>query len=92
MKANEGMDVQIHIFLTSALVGGEWSAPGSHWVGGWVGPRAGLDGMEKKKFWSLPGLKLQPLSCPACSQLLYRVPVPVPVQIILLLMDLIVNH
>jgi hypothetical protein len=26
MKAYEGMDVQIHIFLTSALVGGEWSA------------------------------------------------------------------
>jgi hypothetical protein len=40
--------------LTSAL-GGEWSAsrpgrftrrkraPGTHWIGGWVGPRAGLD-------------------------------------------------
>jgi hypothetical protein len=43
-------------FLTSALDGGEWSAsrpgraftpgertPGTHWRGGWVGPRAGLD-------------------------------------------------
>jgi hypothetical protein len=42
-------------FLTSTLVGGEWSAsrldrftsgeraPGTHWIGGWVGPRAGLD-------------------------------------------------
>jgi hypothetical protein len=41
--------------LTSALDGGEWSAsrpgrfipgerpPGTHQVGGWVGPRAGLD-------------------------------------------------
>jgi hypothetical protein len=40
---------------TSALEGGGWSAsrtsrltpgkrtPGTHWVGGWVGPRAGLD-------------------------------------------------
>jgi hypothetical protein len=39
-------------FLTSALHGGEWSAslpgrftpreraPGTHWIGGWVGPRA----------------------------------------------------
>jgi hypothetical protein len=22
-------------------------APGTHWIGGWVGPRAGLDDMEK---------------------------------------------
>jgi len=41
--------------LTSALDGGEWSAsrpgrfaprervPGTHWLGGWVGPRAVLD-------------------------------------------------
>jgi hypothetical protein len=59
MKTYGGLDVQIHIFLTSALVGGEWSAsrPGSltpgeralgnHWIGGCVGPRAGLDDMEK---------------------------------------------
>jgi hypothetical protein len=26
MKAYEGVDVQTHIFLISALVGGEWSA------------------------------------------------------------------
>jgi hypothetical protein len=26
MKTYEGVDVYIHIFLTSALVGGEWSA------------------------------------------------------------------
>jgi hypothetical protein len=26
MKAYGGVDVQMHIFLTSALVGGEWSA------------------------------------------------------------------
>jgi hypothetical protein len=40
--------------LTSALVGGEWSAsrpcrftPGTRFIGGWVDPRAGLDDMEK---------------------------------------------
>jgi hypothetical protein len=42
-------------FLISALVGGEWPAsltgrftpgeifPGTHWLGGWVGHRAGLE-------------------------------------------------
>jgi hypothetical protein len=47
--------------LTSALDGGEWSAscpghftsreraPGTHWLGGWVGPRASLDMVSKTK-------------------------------------------
>jgi hypothetical protein len=51
------VDVQTHVFLTSALVGGEWSAsrpgrftpgekaPGTHWIGGWERLRAGLDDM-----------------------------------------------
>jgi hypothetical protein len=50
-------------FLTSALDGGEWSASNSyrfasgeralstHSIGGWVGPRTGLGGMEKRKIW-----------------------------------------
>jgi hypothetical protein len=54
-----GVDVSIHIFLTSAVIGGEWSAsrtgrfnPGegatsTHWIGVWVDPRAGLDDLEK---------------------------------------------
>jgi hypothetical protein len=54
-----GVDVQTHVFFTAALVGGEWSAssrgrftpreraPGTHWIGGWVSPRGGLDNMEK---------------------------------------------
>jgi hypothetical protein len=40
MKAYGGVDVQIHIFLNSALAGDEWSAsrpcrftPGTHWIG-----------------------------------------------------------
>jgi hypothetical protein len=79
MKAYGGMDVQIRIFLTSALVGGEWTAsqigrftpgeraPGTHWIGGWVDPRAGLDDLEKRKFLILPRLELQPLGRPARS-------------------------
>jgi hypothetical protein len=80
MKAYGGMDVQIHIFLTSALVGGEWSAsrpgrftpgervPGTHWIGGWVDPRPGLDDVEKRTFLTLPGLELRSLGRPARSQ------------------------
>jgi hypothetical protein len=50
----------MHSF-TLALDGGEWSAscpchftprtraPGTHWIGGWVAPRAGLDMVSKRK-------------------------------------------
>jgi hypothetical protein len=66
------VDVQIRVFLTSALGGGEWSASrpcrfipeeratDTHWIGNWVDPRAGLDDMEKLKFLNLPGLELRP--------------------------------
>jgi hypothetical protein len=79
-----GVDVCSHIFLTSALVGGEWyasrpgrfipweRAPGTHWIGDWVGPRAGLDDVEKRKFLTLAGLEFRPLGRPAPSQSLYR--------------------
>jgi hypothetical protein len=72
MKGYGGVDVQIHIFLTSALVGGEWSAsrpgrftpeeraPSTHQIGGWVGPRAGLEYMESKKFLVLPDSNSDP--------------------------------
>jgi hypothetical protein len=55
MKVYWGAEVSLHAFLTLALDGGEWSAsrpgrftrreraPGTHWIGGLVGPRAGLD-------------------------------------------------
>jgi hypothetical protein len=55
------VEVQFTHSLTSALDGGEWSAsrlgrfiprgraPGNHWVGGWVSPKAGLDAVVKRK-------------------------------------------
>jgi hypothetical protein len=58
-KGRGGVDVQTYVFLTSTLIGGEWSAsrpghftpgeraPGTHWIGGWVDPRAGQEDMEK---------------------------------------------
>jgi hypothetical protein len=56
-----GMDiVQFHVFLTSALVdNSQLDAPAAlrpgkpptstHWTGDWVGPRTGLDALEKRK-------------------------------------------
>jgi len=55
------VDVEFHIFLTSALDGGEWSTsrPGrfipretafcTDWIGDCVGPRVGLDTVVKRK-------------------------------------------
>jgi hypothetical protein len=66
------MDVYIHIFLTSVLTGGKWSAsrpgsfisgeiaPGTLWIGVWVDPIADLDYVEKRKFLTLPGLNSDP--------------------------------
>jgi hypothetical protein len=55
MKAYRGVDVKTHIFLISALAGGEWlaSRPGRFTPGerarctSWVDCRAGLDNMNK---------------------------------------------
>jgi hypothetical protein len=74
----------MHVLLTSAVVGGEWSAschrcfiPGegaslTHWIGGWVDPRASLDDVEKWKFLTLQRLELWPVSLPVHSQSLWR--------------------
>jgi hypothetical protein len=50
--------------------------PATHWIGGWVDPRAGLDDVEKRKFLTLPGLEHRPLGRPARSQSLYRLCCP----------------
>jgi hypothetical protein len=79
MKAYGGVNVYSQIFLTLTLVGVEWSAsrpgrintrekaPSTHSIGGWVGVRAGLDEVEKRKFLTLPGLEIRPLGPPARS-------------------------
>jgi hypothetical protein len=73
-------------FLTLVRDGGEWStsrpccstlghkAPGTYLTGGWVGLRASLDAMGKRKISyicreSNPG-------CPVCTQFLYRLSYP----------------
>jgi hypothetical protein len=57
MKNYGEVDVLTHVSLTSVLI--EWlvsrpcrlttgeRAPGTHWIGGLLGPWAGLDDMEK---------------------------------------------
>jgi hypothetical protein len=82
MKTNGGVGVLIHDFLTTALVGAEWSAsrpgrfiprniaPSTLWIGSRVGPRAGLDDVEERKLLTPPGLEPRPLGRPAFSQLL----------------------
>jgi hypothetical protein len=61
MKTYWGVEVQLHAFLAWALDGSEWStsrpgrftprerAPGTHWIGGWVGPRGVLNAVVKRK-------------------------------------------
>jgi hypothetical protein len=80
MKTYGGMDVYIHAFLYSALFGGEWSAsrpgrftlgeraPCTLWIGDWVGPRTGLEYVEKRKISPLPVLELRPFCRAARSQ------------------------
>jgi hypothetical protein len=77
MKEYGGVDVEIHIFLTSALAGGEWSAsrpgrstageraPGNHCMN----PRASLD---VEKILDPTGTQLRPLGRLPRSQSLYR--------------------
>jgi hypothetical protein len=79
MKTYREVDVQIHVFLTSVLVGVERSSsrpghftPSTHWIGSWVDPRAGLDDVEKREVLTLPELEPRPLDRPARNQSLYR--------------------
>jgi hypothetical protein len=78
----EWIYIYIYRLLTSALVEGEWSLlllpPATlpprkepcimEWIGGWVGPRAGLNNMENCQFFILTGLELRLLNRPSRNQ------------------------
>jgi hypothetical protein len=49
------------------------NTPGTHWIGGWVGPRTGLDAVEKRK--AFPCLESK-LGCSARSPSLYQLSCP----------------
>jgi hypothetical protein len=82
------MDVWADVFLISVPleVSGQLGAPAAlvpetenpstHGIGGWVGPRAGLHDMEKRKILIVQGLELRLLGHPAHNQSLYRLRYP----------------
>jgi hypothetical protein len=84
VKICGGVGVYIHVLLSSALGGSEWSAsrltlftpwkrtPDIQWIGARVGFRAYLDDMEKLTFLILPELRLPAFISQASSQSLYR--------------------
>jgi hypothetical protein len=92
MKAYGELDVQIHVFLTSALHGGEWSASrsgrftlregarGSNWIGGWVDSRDGAEEVEKREILKLSGLELRTLRHPAVATRNTDCAIPAPVS------------
>jgi hypothetical protein len=58
-------------FLASALDGNEGSAsrparltPGTHCIGRWVGPKAGLNAMEKREILPFPEIERRPADRP----------------------------
>jgi hypothetical protein len=64
------LEVSGQLHAPAALPPGK--TPGTHWIGGWVGHRVGLDDVEMRKFLILPGLELRSLARPGSSQSLYR--------------------
>jgi hypothetical protein len=79
MKAYWGVDIEIRVLFTSALVGSEWSAsrhgrftpreqtPSTHWIG--------LNDVERRLLPFL-GLEIRTLGRPARIQSLYRLRYP----------------
>jgi hypothetical protein len=55
---------------------GRSPSSGTHWIGGSVDPRTGLDHTEKWKFLTIPGVELRPFGRPARIQSLYRLRYP----------------
>jgi hypothetical protein len=90
MKAYGGVQVEIDIFLTSALVGGEWSAsrpchftpgervPDTRWLGGWVGPESVWMTSRKENSWPYRDSNSKPsVVQPASSRYTdYAIPAP----------------
>jgi hypothetical protein len=54
-------------------------SPGTHWIGGWVDPKADMDDMGKRKFCTLSGLELRPLSRPAVASRCTNYAIPAPI-------------
>jgi hypothetical protein len=93
MKAYWGSGGIAPRILTSAIDGGDSSAPcpgsftprekapGTHWIGGWVGPRGVLDAVVKRKIPS-PRFEPQNPDRPACSPALFLILALQPVEVL----------
>jgi hypothetical protein len=65
MNTSGKVEAELRAFFASALDTTYYSAsrpgrfreraPSTHWIGGWVGPKAGLDTREEKNLLYLPG-------------------------------------
>jgi hypothetical protein len=62
------IEVSVQLHVPAALPPGRESLS-THWIGGWVDPRADL---ERREWLTLPGLELRLLDGPTHSQSLYR--------------------
>jgi hypothetical protein len=67
------MSDQLH--APAALPPGK-EPPVTHWTGGWVNPRTGLDDVDMRNFLIIPGLEIRPLGRPDRSQSLCRLRYP----------------
>jgi hypothetical protein len=88
MKMHWGSGGIAHTFLIVALDGSEWSAscpgcftpreraPGTHWIGGWVGPRASLNTVVMRNI--LSPTRTQTPDHPAHSPVQHHWYIPVP--------------
>jgi hypothetical protein len=85
--------IYIHLFFSSSLDGGEWSAsrpgrftsgertPGIHWIGEWVDSRTGLDDVEEKNL--APTSNSGPSAVQLIASRYTDWPIPSPIQQIL---------
>jgi hypothetical protein len=100
MRTYGTVDVLFHVILASALTGSQWSAHALVTLhqgrgplrGRGVGPGVGLDDVEKRKFFTLPGLELRPLGRPARSLWLYRRRCPCSVYVLYLFCYMLVLY
>jgi hypothetical protein len=77
---SSGIRVKLYSFVTSAVDAGEWSTPclchfsleknrGTHWTGGSLGSKAGLDGFgegqdDKQLLNTMPGMEVDKIFFP----------------------------
>jgi hypothetical protein len=97
------VEIYLHTFFYLGTRWGEWSAscpghftpreraPGIHWIGGWVGLRAGPDMVVKRTIFS-PYQDWNPLVHPAHSPALYHRAIPAPAFILRLILNIYIHR